>query len=40
MVFKLAEAAHQGWRKLDGSLLLRDIINGIKFKDGNKVDAA
>jgi transposase-like protein len=40
MVFKLAEAAQQGWRKLDGSLLLRDIINGVKFKDGTKVNAA
>ncbi len=40
MVFKLAEAAQQGWRKLDGSLLLRDIINGVRFKDGTKVNAA
>jgi len=30
----------QGWRKLNGSLLLHDIINGVKFKDGTKVDAA
>jgi len=40
MVFKLAEAAQKGWRKLDGSLLLRDIINGVRFKDGTKVNAA
>lgn len=40
MVFKLIEAAQAGWRKLNGSLLLRDIINGVKFKDGTKVDAA
>jgi len=40
MVFKLAEAAQKRWRKLNGSLLLRDIINGVKFKDGTKVDAA
>jgi putative transposase len=40
MVFKLAEAAQKSWRKLDGALLLRDIIDGVKFKDGTKVDAA
>ena len=40
MVFKPAEAAQKGWRRLDGSLLLRDIINGVQFKDGTKVDAA
>ena len=40
MVFKLAEAAQKSWRKLNGALLLRDIIDGVKFKDGTKVDAA
>ena len=40
MVFKLAEAAQKGWRKMNGALLLRDIIDGVKFKDGTKVDAA
>jgi transposase-like protein len=40
MVFKLADAAQKSWRKLDGASLLRDIIDGVKFKDGTKVDAA
>jgi transposase-like protein len=40
MVFKLAEAAQKSWRKLNGALLLRDIIDGVKFRDGTKVDAA
>ena len=40
MVFKLAHTAEKKWRRLNGSLLLRDLIDGIKFKDGAKVDAA
>lgn len=40
MVFKLAQTAEKKWRRLNGSLLLRDLIDGIKFKDGAKVDAA
>ena len=40
MVFKLAQAAERKWRKLNGALLLRDIIEGVTFKDGAKVDAA
>jgi putative transposase len=40
MVFKLSQAAQQHWRRLNGSALVRDIINGVTFKDGIKVDAA
>ncbi len=39
MVFKLAQAAERKWRRLDGHLLLGDILQGIKFKDGTKVAA-
>jgi transposase-like protein len=40
MVFKLAEAAAKHWRRLTASQLLKDIIYGIKFKDGIRDDAA
>ncbi len=40
MVFKLAQSAAKGWRRLTGSKLIADIINGISFKDGIKQDAA
>lgn len=34
MVFKLAAAAAKRWRKLNGSSLLADVIQGVKFQDG------
>jgi len=34
MVFKLASAAEKGWRKLNGSALLAEVIQGVKFQDG------
>ena len=40
MVFKLAQSAAKGWRRLTGSKLIADIIEGIQFKDGIKQDAA
>jgi len=40
MVFKLSQAAEKRWRRLNGALLIRDLIEGVKFKDGVKVDAA
>jgi transposase-like protein len=40
MVFKLAQSAANGWRRLTGSKLIADIIKGISFKDGIKEDAA
>ena len=40
MVFKLSQSAEKKWRRLNGALLIRDIIDGVTFKDGIKVDAA
>jgi putative transposase len=37
MVFKLMESASKGWRKLNGALLLPEILQGVKFVDGIKV---
>jgi transposase-like protein len=40
MVFKLAEQAQKGWRRLNGSKLLPDVIAGVQFVDGVKEKAA
>ena len=40
MVFKLAEAAQRNWRRLNGHALLNDLIQGMKFIDGEKTKAA
>ena len=34
MIFKLAEAAENSWRRLDGHNLLPKLILGVKFTDG------
>jgi putative transposase len=34
MVFKLMESASKGWRSLNGSPLLTEVVRGIKFIDG------
>jgi len=34
MIFKLAEAAQQSWRRLDGRNQLPKLITGVKFTDG------
>ena len=34
MVFKLAQAAQNSWRRLDGHNLLPKLIGGVKFIDG------
>jgi putative transposase len=34
MVFKLAQCAQRSWRKLNGSVLLPEVIRGVKFVDG------
>lgn len=39
MVFKLAQAAERHWRVLNGSELLRAIVDGVQFKDGIKAAA-
>ena len=37
MIFKLAEAAEKGWRRLDGQGQLPKIIRGVRFTDGIEV---
>jgi len=37
MVFKLMESAAKGWRKLNGSSLLPELLQGVKFVDGEKL---
>jgi putative transposase len=34
MVFKLMESASKGWRSLDGSPLLAEVVKGVVFIDG------
>jgi transposase-like protein len=36
MVFKLAQSAENRWNKLRGFKLLADVIEGVKFVDGEK----
>src|SRR4051795_428298 len=36
MVFKLMESASKGWRSLNGSPLLAEVVRGTKFIDGIK----
>jgi len=40
MVFKLARAAEKRWRRLNGSALLPEVIDGVQFVDGIKELAA
>lgn len=34
MVYKLALSAQRGWRRLNRSELLTDVVGGVTFKDG------
>ena len=36
MVFKLMESASKGWRSLNGSPLLAEVVKGTVFIDGIK----
>jgi len=38
MVFKLIQSAQKRWRRLRGFRLLADVIEGVNFKDGARVD--
>ncbi len=38
MVFKLTLCAQRTWRRLNGSDWLAEVIEGVKFEDGIKVD--
>jgi transposase-like protein len=40
MVFKLVQSASANWRALNGSNLLADVIAGVQFVDGVKLQAA
>jgi transposase-like protein len=40
MVFKLAQSAAHSWRTLNGSALLPEVIQGVRFVDGVKALAA
>ena len=40
MVFKLAEAASKKWRRLTGHQLVRDVLDGVQFKDGIRAEDA
>ena len=40
MVFKLAQSAEQSWRTLNGTALLPEVIQGVRFIDGVKALAA
>ena len=37
MVFKLGQSAAKTWQRLDGSHRLTEIVEGVKFKDGEKL---
>ena len=37
MVFKLCQSASKKWRRRDGSHHIADIIQGVKFKEGEKL---
>jgi putative transposase len=39
MVFKLAKAAERRWRRLDGTERLAQVIAGVRFRDGEPVQA-
>ena len=38
MVFKLGKNAQKRWRKLRGFKLLAEVIKGVQFKDGERID--
>ena len=40
MVFKLMECASRNWRALNGSPLITDVLDGVRFVDGIKQRAA
>jgi putative transposase len=39
MVYKLAKSAERSWRRLDGSERLAQVIQGVRFQDGEPVQA-
>ena len=39
MVFKLAKSAERQWRRLDGTERLAQVVEGVRFRDGEPVQA-
>jgi hypothetical protein len=39
MVFKLAKSAERRWRRLDGTERLAQVIAGVRFRDGEPIQA-
>ena len=40
MIFKLVQSAAKTWRLLNGSGLLPEVIRGVRFTDGIRIDQA
>lgn len=40
MVYKLAKSAERHWRRLDRSERLAQVIEGVRFRDGEPMQAA
>ena len=38
MVYKLGQSAEKKWRRLRGFKLLAEVIRGVQFKDGERID--
>ena len=38
MVYKLGQSSQKKWRKLRGFKLLAEVIRGVQFKDGERVE--
>lgn len=38
MVYKLGQSAQKRWRRLRGFKLLAEVIRGVQFKDGERID--
>lgn len=39
MVYKLGQSAQKRWRKLRGFRLLAEVIRGVQFKDGERIES-
>ena len=37
MAYKLLDAAQERWRRFNGHELVADVLDDVKFKDGEKV---
>lgn len=38
MVYKLGQSSQKRWRRLRGFKLLAEVIRGVQFKDGERID--